>query len=558
MMLLTAELILTYLATILALAAAAFTAGGTLGAWTAWLALPVASALIYWRQKPDWKSCLVSLLLFVSLFAVAVKTTDSFYDISYDGQVYHQEAVRQLAAGWNPWQQYLERQMSHSAILLDHYARGPWIYGAAIYSATGLLEAGKAANLLLISAAALYCAAALRKLGGSRIATAAVALLAALNPVAIYQCLSFYIDGQLGSLLLCLAAAACLYLQGETRQEAGIIAAIILAANVKFTGIVYAVAWGCLMLAALFFSGRKAAIRHFLITSFSGGILGAVVIGWNPYMTNLFYYGHPFYPLYGAGDKNMDIMTLNYPTGFAELGMFSKLLLSNFGESSNGFDNVAPLLKWPFAFRPAELAPFVYGADVRLGGFGPWFSGVIVLAGFVLAAFMRRWREQKAALLFCGGVILTVLINPEAWWARYAPQLWLIPAALAFTALKSNAKSLRAIGGAVLAAMAVNVLLLSYAYGLGNHYATLAYKAEAAKLAAREAPVKFFFGVFNSNEVRFKKLAVPYEVADEGAQAEIETFRYRYLSAVHEQEGLKEIFQDEKERLRRANDEKNL
>ena len=51
MMLLTAELILTYLATILALAAAAFTAGGTLGAWTAWLALPVASALIYWRQN---------------------------------------------------------------------------------------------------------------------------------------------------------------------------------------------------------------------------------------------------------------------------------------------------------------------------------------------------------------------------------------------------------------------------------------------------------------------------------------------------------------------------
>ena len=161
-------------------------------------------------------------------------------------------------------------------------------------------------------------------------------------------------------------------------------------------------------------------------------------------------------------------------------------------------------------------------------------------------------------LLFCAAVMLTVLINPEAWWARYAPQFWLIPAILAFAALKNDSVCLRIGGGVLLTAMFVNIALVGYAYCLGNHYATLAYKQEAAKMAARPEPVKFFFGVFNSNEVRFKKLDVPYEVADEGAQAEIETFRYRYLSAVLSQPGMREIFLDEKERLRRANHEKNL
>ncbi len=557
MTLFTAQLILTYLAMMLSLASLAFAVGGSLGAWTAWVALPLAAAFLYWRLRPGIYRFSISLAILVFLLAASLATADLFYDISYDGQVYHQEAVRQLAAGWNPWHEYLERSMSHSAILLDHYARGPWIYGAAFYDATGSLEAGKAGNFLLMSAAVLYGVAALRRLGASRITAWSTALIAALNPVVIYQSFSFYIDGQLASLLLCLAAAASLYLQGEKRQEAGIVSAIILAANVKFTGIVYAVAWGGLLLAALFFSGKRETIRHFLLTVFGGGILGAVIIGWNPYMTNLIFYGHPFYPLYGAGDKNMDIMTLNFPVGFAQLGMLSKLALANLAESSNGFDNVAPALKIPFALRPAELAPFAYGADVRIGGFGPWFSGICALAIAVLSALLFRG-GQAAALLFCAALMLTVLINPEAWWARYAPQFWLIPAVLAFAALKNSSLFLRSVGAALLTVMMVNIVLVGYAYGLGNHYATLAYKQEAAKLAARPEPVKFFFGVFNSNEERFKKLAVPYEIADGAAQAEIESFRYRYLSAVQNQPGLRKIFLDEKERLRRANHEKSL
>ncbi|WP_346354884.1 hypothetical protein [Azotosporobacter soli] len=557
MILLTAQLLLAYLATILCLGSTAFLLGGSIGGWAAWLALPLATLGVFFRLRPRIAVLSQAILFCLFIIGGALIIANLFYDVSYDGEVYHQEAIRQLANGWNPWHQYLERNMSHSAILLDHYARGPWIYGAAFYSATGQLETGKAAHLILLAAALLYSVSALRQMGSRYLTAWLIAAAVALNPVAIYQSLSFYIDGQLASLLLCLAAAAALYLKGDRRQEIGIVSAIVLAANVKFTGIVYAVLWSVLFLAALWFGHRRDAIRHFVVTALAGGVLGAVVIGWNPYMTNLFYYGHPFYPLYGAGANNMDIMTLNFPTGFAQLNMLSKLVMANLVESSNGFDNLAPILKWPFALRPAELAPFVYGADVRLGGFGPWFSGIALLTLLLLPGLVRERKRTKAALLMALAILLTVLINPEAWWARYAPQIWLLPAVVAWAAFQTDCRWQRFGGVLVLVAMAVNIFLVGAAYGLGNYYATSAYRQEAALLAARPQPLKLWFGVFNSNEVRMKELGVPFVVADEGPQDDQidSSFRYRYLVAVHKQPGMVEIFRDEKERLRRVNNE---
>lgn len=560
MILLTAQLLLAYLFFILATASAAFAVGATVGGWAAWLSLPLAAVAVWLRFRPSGKSFAAAALVSLLLIGGSLVLAQSCYDISYDGEVYHQEAVRQLAGGWNPWHQYLLRNESHSAVLLNHYMRGPWICGAAFYAATGNIETGKALHGILLAAALFYSVAALRRLGCSRLTSWLLAALAALNPVAVYQSMSFYIDGQLGSLLLCLLAAAVLEISGDRRQEIGIIAAITLAANVKFTGIVYAVVWAALVLAALWFNGRRDKSRHFVWTALAGGVIGALIIGWNPYMTNLFYYGHPFYPLYGAGPNNMDIMTANFPTGFGELNMISKLVLANLVESSNGFDHVAPALKVPFAVRPAELAPFVYGADIRLGGFGPWFSGILLLTLLILASAKRRTREGHWLLLAAAAIMITVLINPEAWWARYAPQLWLLPVAAAWHALRDESTRWRRGCGVLLtAALAVNVLMVGYAYGLGNYYATASYRYEAERLLQRPQPLRLWFGVFNSNELRFKEMGIPFEVADDGPQDDQidSSFRYRYLVALHQRPGLVQVFEDERERLRRANHETN-
>src|SRR5439155_21894790 len=44
---------------------------------------------------------------------------------------------------------------------------------------------------------------------------------------------------------------------------------------------------------------------------------------------------------------------------------------------------------------------------------------------------IRQWHGVDSRLVCLAGVsgaiILSVIINPEFWWARYVPQLWFIP-----------------------------------------------------------------------------------------------------------------------------------
>src|SRR5512132_1725369 len=78
----------------------------------------------------------------------------------------------------------------------------------------------------------------------------------------------------------------------------------------------------------------------------------------------------------------------------------------------------------------------LYGTpDARLGGWGPLFSGALVLSLGVATLLFARSRRGRAALgLVLGAVIASMLTNRECWWARLAPQLALVPVAVALFA----------------------------------------------------------------------------------------------------------------------------
>ena len=154
------------------------------------------------KRKQDICQCWNSAIL---IMVFLMYSSGMFYDISYDGQVYHQEAVIQLANHWNPFQQYLLKEQSQSAMLLNHYAKGPWVYEAALYTVTGQIEQSKAFNFLVMTASFLLTFSTLKSSKWSTKQSSLFSLLLALNPVSIYQALSFYIDGST-SLLLCLLA----------------------------------------------------------------------------------------------------------------------------------------------------------------------------------------------------------------------------------------------------------------------------------------------------------------------------------------------------------------
>ncbi len=160
--------------------------------------------------------------------------------------------------------------------------------------------------------------------------------------------------------------------------------------------------------------------------------------GWQPYVTNTLRYGHPFYPIYGppiygapingitAFNKEF-VLQNQMPPDFETLGWPEKLYRSIFSPSSSQVGVDSGPLKFPLRVSRPEVTAFAR-PDVRVSGWGPLFGAtlVVALAGLALLLFVsRKFTLRTLALL--GLVAGTTLLNSEAWWARYSPQLWLLP-----------------------------------------------------------------------------------------------------------------------------------
>jgi hypothetical protein len=547
--------LLAFMFSISVLAAVGYGVGISLTPYHVWLSTAFSLGFGFMATKFYSKENVVRNFAGISVFLLVITfffmyISGMFYDISYDGQVYHQDAVGHLASHWNPFWEYLTAEQSNSAMLLNHYAKGPWLYEAALAMATGQIEQSKVFNFLLIAASFLLAFSALKSSGKlTNKQSVFLSLLLALNPVSLYQSLSFYIDGQLGSLLLCILALAYrLVTQYDKFISIGFIMSIALLINVKFTGVVYGIACIGMVGGWLWLFRQKQAYLSFVKVAAVSLFLGICVIGYNPYITNTVYYGHPFYPLYGAGPNNMDIMTYNSPKGFLKMNSIEKLYIANFSMSTNQFDIEEPALKLPFTVAIQELRPFVYGADVRIGGFGPWFSGMLVISGaIVLLSCFFRTKENQYGMGILACILLSALINPEAWWARYVPQLWFIPICAAGVAWSNRKRTMRYLGGAIAVAAVVNIALISYPYVLGNYYSTKALQQELKDIAENHNPINICFGVFTSNYVWFEQNGIVYvDAPADLADINIDTIRYNYLAAAAEKKALASMFVNER------------
>ena len=103
-----------------------------------------------------------------------------------------------------------------------------WVISASIYSATSSLEGAKLLHVVLFACAFLFLFGAL--LLTPRVSSGAALLIAAaaaLNPVVIYQSLSFYVDGQLSSLITAFLGLVLLMSTGVRRHHLLLLAALI-------------------------------------------------------------------------------------------------------------------------------------------------------------------------------------------------------------------------------------------------------------------------------------------------------------------------------------------
>jgi hypothetical protein len=491
-----------------------------------WFQVPLATAMAagfgwwvarHYAEGDRGRAFGVAAGISITAFLLFALLSSQLYDVSWDGQTYHAEAIAQLAAGWNPFRGQLLPPVDYPTELA-FFAKGPWISAAALYRLTGSFEAGKAFHPTLMLACCLFWVAALRSLEKiTRGLTCLLGVMVALNPVSTYQMHSYYVDGQLSSLLATTIALLLLIGRRGDRPLLAVLAlVVILTINAKLTGALYLgiIGSGYWLWFARACKPRRAELAAWLL---AGGALGGLLVGYNPYITQfakfLITKGNAFYP----HPSWRAIVSIESQGIFPGTGRFARLMLSLLAPSQ-----VTPTppvtIKLPLTFTWLEIKQFAY-PDVRVGGFGPLFSGALLLsvAALPLLVWRDRQRLRNSSILYLLVALIGIsaLSFSETWWARFAPQLWLLPLLVGVVGLVVADH-----GRSRWLSLALILILLFNDLMIGARYVTFAFqqsRAVAQQLATLKRETKPIIVDFNdvpASRYRLGLHGIPYVEMD--------------------------------------------
>jgi len=481
----------------------------------------LASALYFFIAKAYYKEVATyfkSLLACLAVIVISMVVATSFYDVSYDGQSYHMEEIYQLKKGWNPAKEELPPSVI-MALYINHYSKGVEIPQSTLYSLTNRIETGKATNFILLTAAfslSLSLLLSVNRLSG--IKCILISLFAALNPIAVNQLLSTYVDGQIAILLLCFFVVSTWTVRERSNFSFMVLASIIiLTANIKFTGLVYIVLFSFAFLAWLaLVNYQKLFFRKAFLITLISGMVAVLVVGYSTYVLNTVNYKHPFYPL--MGENKVDIMQHNLPPGFGDHNDAGKFFVSLFGHPDNPMvgNGRQIALKIPFTVNKDDVVNS-YAIDTRIAGFGAMFSGLVLLSIaliiILLSRYPERWGYKKNWLYIIGLVILSVIIMPESWWARYVPQFWYFPIIVLLISELYIADKCKILKLVMYGCFFIDVSfsLLSFRY---NFMMTNLISAQMKKIKDSHQTIAVQWNSSGSNRIRFQENDIPYTEQD--------------------------------------------
>lgn len=466
-------------------------------------------------------------VLALGVMAAALAMAAFYFDLSWDGQWYHQWGIYAIANEWNPLLAPLQEFTPPLPVSVVYFAKGPWYVAVAIYETTGCFEAGKCSTFIAWAAMALAVFAAALNGGLRRRFAVAIALVVALNPVVMSELTTYLVDGILVAFLAVAVAAlfsALLRPQPVVLWVGGL--ATILSINAKFTGLVF--------LAFAFAAGGLWCLlrRRQWVLAYCGWVtlalfLGTVVFGYNPYVTNTIYRHQPFYPILGSraypvvvsakGDVNEKWET---PKNIAGRSRFIHFAYSIFGRLGNqpypsatgGKPERNAQLMWPFTARLADLHAYNYH-ETRVAGFGPFFSGAFLLGAGLAAWLLVRSKPARVALLLAAlAIVGSVLISVDLWWPRLGPQFWWLPILPAIFVFGSDSRSAVRVAWVLVGLLFVNAAVVAAVHLTWETKASLKLRQQLTELSASGKQIAICFNKFTrSGEERLEIWGVPYE-----------------------------------------------
>jgi hypothetical protein len=513
-----------------------------------WFQLPIAAALTLgfaaWLNRRTFANGRTRrFLLAVGATAIAFTACAlieaPIHDGSWDGQAYHALAINQIAAGWNPVREAVPDVPAY-ADELHYFAKGPWLLAASVHRFTASFEAGKAFGLYFILAAFLFWIAALLSFRGIRGSWALLAAVPiALNPVSGAQVLTFYVDGQLAALIAIVMALLVLI---ERRHHPALLPtlaiAVALIVSTKLNGALYIVIiaggywlWRLITTRAGALARRDTArgvgsldvrpvvVRPLGVWLLVGVLAGAGVTGYAPYTSQFavrtLTHGNPFHP-HAHWSSIISLESERVYPGAGRIGRLARSLLA----PSVIWADTHPGYKLPFTVSRGELKQFV-SPDVRFGGFGPLFSGGLLLALATLALLVpvrRRVVPYAGMLVLTGLVVVSVLAFSEGWWPRLAPQLGLAPALIAIVGLLAIRQRLwRRVPQALIVVLCLNSVLVFAAHATLAGQQSFDSQRQLAGLrqaaAGTAIPVPDLDG-FPGVRYRLERAGIPYYETD--------------------------------------------
>ncbi|MFM7596187.1 MAG: hypothetical protein ACKO4Y_08425, partial [Flavobacteriales bacterium] len=404
--------------------------GAPIGGWLFIGAIGLSAGLTYREISPKTLKQWGWILYGGLIISISILIAIQFYDCSFDGQWYHQDAIMFLHDGWNPiWDSAISNDMVSglNANYVNHYPKGPWVIQSVIYLLTSNIEAGKSLHLIyLLAFMCLFFTSLIYRFSFSWWTAILLTVFTGGSTITLGQLFSFYVDGLLFTVLgiFLLFLLEWIYFKGNAWVYAGL--AFIMLANIKFTGLIYALAL-FIVFGVWVVIQQKERIKTTLFKVSFIICMGIIVIGYPTYMRNWVSKGHPLFPIMGQNNEGKSIAEVQYPADFFPMNRLEKLIAAH-ASIPIYTDHEHASVRKPLFNKNLILESIPYYKNhqpVTMSPFGPFEGELLVLFIPLLFLFFLNKRPPELYLLL-GGILLSMIIQPEAWNLRYAPQVLLI------------------------------------------------------------------------------------------------------------------------------------
>lgn len=407
--------ILVFLFLMFAITNLSFFIGASVSYWQSIVSFVLAILLLFFRGNFFKKIAIILIIFFLS-FVFA----NLFIDTSFDGRCYHFTLENLFKLGFNPFYDDIEifaneNNIFYNLLFAKSYPNALELLRANFYLIFQNMESSKIVNFLFGFCGFFYSTYFfLNKL--SKLKSIILSICVLLCAVSICQINTKMADFLIYYLFI-FQLFSIILINKKINSKENIfilISSSILSIATKYVGL-----FNTIIIFAIWFilKKKKCFFKTSLIIIFSSLILCA-----QPYITNTIKFKNPLYP--SIGHNKLDFMTKQNPKEFKNKPYLYKFIRSMFSSTSDSRMNnpETPKLYYKVPFTSHFDMP--YGAeDTRINGFGHLFSGIFIIS--IILSLIQIFKRKGRIAIFA--ILLTTLLNPICWWARFVPQLHLLP-----------------------------------------------------------------------------------------------------------------------------------